>query len=233
MAHSFISTAAPPIERPAVGRVNRATPARGIRRMDGLTINRAARAQGLATLSLSYLTIKSLNNIARAMTDDCLSTPGSWRTSPLSRDPIGLRLKTISILTRQIGRKIGESLGVNVTDMAALEQLLGEGPMTPGQLAEHLKVTTAAATQIVDRLERAGHVTRQRQADDRRKICVVPLEASIDRAFVQLAPMLDGLDRVIASLSPAERQVIEGFLGQVADVYHAVAELPPPAPEPH
>jgi DNA-binding MarR family transcriptional regulator len=167
------------------------------------------------------------------MTDDCPSTPGAWRTSPLSRDPIGLRLKTISILTRQIGRKIGESLGVNVTDMAALEQLLGEGPMTPGQLAEHLKVTTAAATQIVDRLERAGHVTRQRQAGDRRKICVVPLEASIDRAFAQLAPMLDGLDRVIAGLSPAERQVIEGFLSQVADVYHAVAELPPPASEPH
>ncbi len=167
------------------------------------------------------------------MTDDPHCAPGAWRTSPLSRDPIGQRLKTISILTRQIGRKIGESLGVNVTDMAALEQLLSDGPMTPGQLSEHLKVTTAAATQIVDRLERAGHVTRQRQGGDRRKICVVPLEASIDQAFAQLAPMLDGLDRVIAGLSPAERQVIEGFLGQVADVYHAVAELPPSAPEPH
>lgn len=201
--------------------------------MNSLPIHRAARVQRLAPLSLSYLTIKSLNNNDHAMTDDSHCGSGAWRTSPLARDSIGLRLKTISILTRQIGRKIGESLGVNVTDMAALEQLLGEGPMTPGQLAEHLKVTTAAATQIVDRLERAGHVTRQRQADDRRKICVVPLEASIDRAFAQLAPMLDGLDRVIASLSPAEREVIEGFLGQVADVYHAVAELPPSAPGPH
>jgi DNA-binding MarR family transcriptional regulator len=169
----------------------------------------------------------------RRMTDDPHSAPGAWRTSPLSRDPIGLRLKRISILTRQIGRKIGESLGVNVTDMAALEQLLSEGPMTPSQLAEHLKVTTAAATQIVDRLERAGHVARQRQGEDRRKICIVPLEASIDRAFLQLAPMLDGLDRVIATLSPAERQVIEGFLGEVADVYDAVANLPPSAPGPH
>ncbi len=167
------------------------------------------------------------------MKDDPNSGPGTWRTSPVSRDPIGQRLKIISILTRQVSRKIGESLGVNVTDMAALEQLLSDGPMTPGQLAEHLKVTTAAATQIVDRLERAGHVARERQAGDRRKICVVPLEASIDRAFVQLAPMLDGLDAVIARLSPTERQVIEGFLDQVADVYHAVANLPPSAPGPH
>ncbi len=167
------------------------------------------------------------------MTDDPHSTSSAWRTSPVSRDPIGQRLKTISVLTRQVSRKIGESLGVNVTDMAALEQLLSDGPMTPSQLAEHLKVTTAAATQIVDRLERAGHVTRQRQAGDRRKICVVPLEDSIDRAFVQLAPMLEGLDRVIGGLSPADRQVIEGFLDQVVDVYRVVSSLPPSAPGPH
>ncbi|MBO9558430.1 MAG: winged helix-turn-helix transcriptional regulator [Caulobacter sp.] len=159
-------------------------------------------------------------------TGDPPSTKGVWRTAHVPRDPIGQRLKTISMLTRQIGRKIGESLGVNVTDMAALEQLLNNGPMTPGQLAGHLKVTTAAATQIVDRLERAGHVARERRAHDRRKVCIVPVEASVDRAFEQLAPMLDGLDGVIAGLSAAERQVIERFLDQVAEVYGAIASPP-------
>ena len=167
-------------------------------------------------------------------TNDPSSAGGVWRTSHMPRDPIGQRLKTISMLTREIGRKIGESLGVNVTDMAALEHLLNNGPMTPGQLAEHLKVTTAAATQIVDRLERAGHVARERRAHDRRKICVVPVEASVDRAFEQLAPMLDGLDGVIAGLDPTQRQVIENFLDQVVNVYGAVAGLPSsPGPEPH
>jgi DNA-binding MarR family transcriptional regulator len=169
-------------------------------------------------------------------THDPSSAPGSprWRTSHVPTDPIGQRLKTISMLTRQIGRKIGESLGVNVTDMAALEQLLNTGPMTPGQLAVHLKVTTAAATQIVDRLERAGHVARERRAQDRRKVCVVPVEASIDRAFAQLAPMIEGLDGVIAGLAPAEREVIERFLDQVVDVYGAVAGLPSSSgPGPH
>lgn len=206
----FISPIAPPVERTAVDR-----------------------AAGLTRMSLSNLTIKQFNNTDRTMTDDPNCARGAWRTSPVSRDPIGQRLKTISVMTRQVSRKIGENLGVNVTDMAALEQLLSDGPMTPGQLAEHLKVSTAASTQIVDRLERAGHVARQRQDGDRRKICVVPLEASLDRAFEQLAPMLDGLDGVIAALSPAERQVIERFLDQVVDVYHAVASLPPPAPGPH
>jgi len=232
MTRPFIPAVAPPSERTAIGRVD-SRDRRGGSAMSSLTINRATRAQRPATLSLSCLTIKSLNNNDRPMTDDPYCGSGAWRTSPVSLDPIGQRLKTISILTRQVSRKIGESLGVNVTDMAALEQLLSDGPMTPSQLAEHLKVTTAAATQIVDRLERAGHVTRQRQAGDRRKICVVPLENSIDRAFVQLAPMLEGLDRVIGGLAPADRQVIEGFLDQVVDVYRVVSKLPPSAPEPH
>ena len=156
-----------------------------------------------------------------------------WRSSHAPRDPIGQRLKTISFLNREIGKKIGETLGVNVTDMAAMEQLLNSGPLTPGQLAERLKVSTAAATQIVDRLERAGHVRRERKTSDRRKIFVVPEEASVDRAFEQLAPMLDGLDGVIAGLAPADRQVIEGFLDQVVDVYRSLVGLPPAPPEPH
>ena len=165
------------------------------------------------------------------MTNDRIPTFQGWRASHAPRDPIGQRLKTISFLNREIGKKIGETLGVNVTDMAALEQLLNNGPLTPSQLAERLKVTTAAATQIVDRLERAGHVSRERKASDRRKIFVVPVEASVERAFEQLAPMLDGLDGVIAGLTPAERQVIEGFLDQVVDVYRNIAGLSPALPE--
>lgn len=179
--------------------------------------------------SLSQLTIKQLNNIARVMTtDNSVPALQGWRAKHAPRDPIGQRLKTISFLNREIGKKIGESLGVNVTDMAAMEQLLTNGPLTPSQLAERLKVSTAAATQIVDRLERAGHVSRERKASDRRKIFVVPVEAAVERAFEQLAPMLDGLDDVIAGLAPAERQVIEGFLDQVVEVYCRLAGLPSP-----
>lgn len=168
------------------------------------------------------------------MTDDPdeVCAPG-WRLSHAPRDPIGARLKAISMLNRQIGRRIGESMGVNVTDMAALEHLLNNGPMTPGQLAEHLKVTTAASTQIVDRLEKAGHVARRRQVGDRRKICVVPVEASLGQAFERLSPMIDGLNAVIARLDPSERQVIESFLDQVLEIYRSAVDPPPPTPDPH
>jgi len=148
-------------------------------------------------------------------------------------DPIMQRLKAISFLNLEIGKKIGETLGVNVTDMAAMELLIDARTLTPSQLASQLKVTTAAATQIVDRLERAGHVTRERKAIDRRKIFVVPVEASETRAFALLAPMLDALSGAVSGLDPAERRVIETFLDQVVDIYLQASGLPPLSPEPN
>jgi DNA-binding MarR family transcriptional regulator len=85
---------------------------------------------------------------------------------------------------------------------------------------------------VVDRLERAGHVSRQRMDADRRKIFVVPTDASIEKAFERLSPMLNALDEIIARLSQTERQVIEDFLDQVVDVYRNVAGLSLAPPEP-
>lgn len=193
--------------------------------------HRALEGNGAANL-LRRLTTKQLNNIRHPMIrDDADPAFQKWRAAHAPRDPIAQRLKTISFLNREIGKKIGETVGVNVTDMAAMELVLNSGSLTPGQLAERLKVTTAAATQIVDRLERAGHVARERKATDRRKIFVVPVEASVARVFEQLAPMLEGLDKVIANVAPTDRPVIEAFLDQVIDVYRTIAGLPP-APEP-
>lgn len=168
------------------------------------------------------------------MSDDSGPSECASRAAYADRlhDPIMQRLKAISFLNLEIGKKIGETLGVNVTDMAAMELLIDARTLTPSQLANQLKVTTAAATQIVDRLERAGHVTRERKTIDRRKIFVVPVEASEVRAFALLAPMLDALSGVISDLEPAERRVIETFLDQVVDIYLKASGPPPLCPEP-
>ena len=66
---------------------------------------------------------------------------------------------------------IAEALGLHVTDLRAL-WLLGEAPRTAGELAEELGLTSAAITALVDRLERNGYVTRQRNNSDRRKVTI-------------------------------------------------------------
>jgi MarR family transcriptional regulator, organic hydroperoxide resistance regulator len=64
--------------------------------------------------------------------------------------------------------------GLGITDTKALGALLQEGPMTAGQLARRLSLTTGAVTSVVDRLARKDLVARQPDPHDRRKVIVAP-----------------------------------------------------------
>jgi DNA-binding MarR family transcriptional regulator len=62
--------------------------------------------------------------------------------------------------------------GLNRTDWRCLDILGTRGPMTAGQLAEAVRLTTGAITGVLDRLESAGLVRRVRDTEDRRRINV-------------------------------------------------------------
>jgi DNA-binding MarR family transcriptional regulator len=67
-----------------------------------------------------------------------------------------------------------ESLGVNSTDLIAGSYLSDMGPMTAGQLAKVMGITTGAMTAAIDRLERAGFASRENDPHDRRKVIIKP-----------------------------------------------------------
>ena len=141
------------------------------------------------------------------------------RTLQIASDPVGQQLQQIAILTRKSASHLGAALGINQTDMAALEHLITDGPLPPTELAVRLSVTTAGITQVIDRLERAGHVVRERQLEDKRRVLVRPLPESVAQAYRHIAPMLKGLSGVLGALEGQDRAVVEAFLGQVIEVY--------------
>lgn len=63
--------------------------------------------------------------------------------------------------------------GLGITDMKTLSVLMQEGPMTAGRLAQRLSLTTGAVTNVIDRLQRRGFVSRAPDPDDRRKVIVI------------------------------------------------------------
>lgn len=83
----------------------------------------------------------------------------------------------------------------------------------PGELAAHTMVTTGAMTKRIDRLERAGLVTRRRASDDQRGR-IVALTAPgldlIDRAF---ADHMRNERRLLDVMTPAEAAILEQLLG--------------------
>jgi DNA-binding MarR family transcriptional regulator len=67
-------------------------------------------------------------------------------------------------------------MDMNVTDLAALRLLIMRAdkgtPVTPAEIARHLRISTASTTKLLDRLSAAGHVERCPHPTDRRALVV-------------------------------------------------------------
>ena len=75
--------------------------------------------------------------------------------------------------TDALDQAVADRFGLNRTDARALDVLdQHEGPITAGELAQAMHLTTGAVTSVLDRLERAGWAKRVRDPDDRRRVLV-------------------------------------------------------------
>ncbi|MER5916984.1 MarR family winged helix-turn-helix transcriptional regulator [Streptomyces sp. NPDC001982] len=75
---------------------------------------------------------------------------------------------------------VADHLGLHPTDLQCLNLLtLERDPVTTGRVAELTGLTTGSATRLVDRLERAGYVVRERDAADRRRVLVTTVPEKI------------------------------------------------------
>jgi DNA-binding MarR family transcriptional regulator len=97
---------------------------------------------------------------------------------------------------------VGDRLGMRPTDLQCLNVLLETGPVAAGRLAEETGLTKGAVTGMIDRLERAGYVWREKDPQDRRRVIVHPLPerarrdigplyASVGRSFAQMCSRYD------------------------------------------
>lgn len=90
---------------------------------------------------------------------------------------------------------VARSLGLHATDVKVL-RLLGSGATTAGMLAEQAGLTGAAMTALIDRLERSGYVTRERDAVDRRRVTI----RAVPEALRQLDQRYGGLNVAMSKL---------------------------------
>lgn len=121
---------------------------------------------------------------------------------------------------------IASRSGINVTDMQCINLLQLRGPMTPGQLADAMFLTTGGAiTAVIDRLEKAGMVRRRRDDKDRRRVIVEALEdgpiAELGRRFMPVAEMYE---KVVADYSDEDLRVLLRYLSRNNDISPDVIE---------
>jgi DNA-binding MarR family transcriptional regulator len=79
-------------------------------------------------------------------------------------------------------RAAADLAGLNETDWECLDVLDWTGPITAGELAKRVGITSGAATGAIDRLEAVGLVKRVADPKDRRKV-IVELQAPAPAAW--------------------------------------------------
>jgi len=81
--------------------------------------------------------------------------------------------------TNLFDERIGDFFGINNTDGRCLDIISQHGRLSAGQLANQSGLTTGAVTAVIDRLEAAGYVRRNRDPLDRRKIWIEPTDHTV------------------------------------------------------
>src|SRR6202166_5088620 len=112
------------------------------------------------------------------------------------------------------GQTVASRVGISSSDLECLDFLNLEGRVTAGRLAEVTGLTTGAITGVVDRLEKAGLVRRERDESDRRKVFI----ATVPENIAQVGKYYQHMQRAVlkdwGSYSDAELELLLRFMTQ-------------------
>lgn len=105
-----------------------------------------------------------------------------------------------------------ELAGVNRTDWRVLDVLGTRGPLSAGQLANAVRLTTGAVTGVLDRLEAAGLVRRVRDAEDRRRVIVEVTDEVARVGAPVYGPLIEDAARAHGEFTVGELETITRFV---------------------
>ena len=130
-----------------------------------------------------------------------------------------LAMRRAGAVMQLLGAASAERIGINVTDLNCLNILALQGHMTAGDLARVTGLTTASITGVLDRLEEAGFVRRERDPHDRRRV-IVRLDAARGMRDVApvFIPVIAAWRNVAARYTDDELRLILGFQEQLEQI---------------
>jgi DNA-binding MarR family transcriptional regulator len=114
-------------------------------------------------------------------------------------------------------------IGLAGTDFQAANLLQLAGPLTSGELAHRLALTTGATTRLIDRLAAAGWVRRAADPSDRRRVVVELSGLLPERLSRAVEAVRSPIGAVIGAMSEEQREGLLTYFEAAADAYAAVA----------
>ena len=131
-------------------------------------------------------------------------------------------IRRLTVEVDAMGSRFADQHGLGRTDVRAIVAIMDAArqgsALTAGALGSAVELSSASVTALVDRLERAGHVRRVRDPEDRRRVV---LEIS-DSAMAAGGAFFGGLQRELLAAMEGYREeelaVVRRFLAEMTDV---------------
>jgi DNA-binding MarR family transcriptional regulator len=126
-----------------------------------------------------------------------------------SESPESRSLRRMLALGLVFHEALAVRLGINATDLKCLELAAGEESVTPSRLAELAGLTSGAITGVLDRLERAGIISREVDPNDRRRVVVQVAPDRLDEITAGYRPLVDAARGSDATDRRAAREYLD------------------------
>lgn len=136
-------------------------------------------------------------------------------------------LRDVGSQLSRLSHGVGSRLDMRDGDLECLDLITRHGPLSPTALARLAGLHPATMTGVLDRLERGGWITRDRDRADRRSVMVRAERgrgAEILRLYLVESGMNSALDEILGDYAVADLAVLAGFLRRTAEAGRAAAD---------
>jgi DNA-binding MarR family transcriptional regulator len=113
--------------------------------------------------------------------------------------------------TQRYDEAVGEVFGLGPAERLCLG-FLWDGPKTASAIAAHTRLTPAAVTALIDRLEKRGFVRRLADPGDRRKVLVEAAAETAKIAAEAYDPLRVAGEKSLAKYTEAELRLFQRML---------------------
>jgi len=133
-------------------------------------------------------------------------------------------LRELSIQLSLLNHHVSGRLALNDVDLDCLDLISRHGPLSPSALARRAGLHPATITGVLDRLERGGWVTRERDQADRRAVTVRVLRDRAAEVLRLYSGMNASLDEICAGYTDTELALLADFLRLTAGAGRAATD---------
>ncbi|MFI6069991.1 MarR family transcriptional regulator [Actinoplanes sp. NPDC051343] len=125
----------------------------------------------------------------------------------------------LSIQLSLLNHQVGGHLGLKDVDLYCLDLINRSGPLSPTTLSRQTGLHPATMTGVLDRLQRAGWIIRERDPDaaDRRAVTVRALRDRNAELLQLYAGMNSSMDEICAEYTADQLDALADFLRRTTE----------------